>query len=65
MKSSGLAAAGFQYVNIDDFWYQCPGSQGPNVDDQYGRWVTNATKFPASGSPTGSPSSPTTSTPTG
>ena len=45
MKSSGLAAAGFQYVNVDDFWYQCPGSQGPNVDTN-GRWVTDTTKFP-------------------
>ena len=52
MKSSGLAAAGFQYVNVDDFWYQCPGSQGPNVD-QYGRWVTDATEFPPSGSTNG------------
>jgi hypothetical protein len=49
MKSSGLAAAGYQYVNLDDFWYQCPGSQGPDVD-QYGRWVIDATKFPPSGS---------------
>lgn len=48
MKSSGLAAAGFQYVNVDDFWYQCPGSQGPNVDAN-GRWVTDASKFPSSG----------------
>ena len=52
MKSSGLEAAGYQYVNIDDFWYQCPGSQGPAVD-QYGRWVTNATEFPPSGSTNG------------
>ncbi|MEY9893632.1 alpha-galactosidase [Catenulispora sp. MAP5-51] len=52
MKASGLAAAGFQYVNVDDFWYQCPGSQGPNVDAN-GRWVTDATKFPASGSTNG------------
>jgi alpha-galactosidase len=52
MKASGLAAAGFQYVNVDDFWYQCPGSQGPNVDAD-GRWVTDATKFPASGSTNG------------
>jgi alpha-galactosidase len=52
MKSSGLAAAGFQYVNVDDFWYQCPGSQGPNVDAN-GRWVTDAGKFPASGSTNG------------
>ncbi|MFC1420656.1 alpha-galactosidase D [Streptacidiphilus cavernicola] len=52
MKSSGLAAVGFDYVNLDDFWYQCPGSQGPNVD-QYGRWVTDPAKFPASGSTDG------------
>jgi hypothetical protein len=52
MKSSGLAGVGYQYVNLDDFWYQCPGSQGPNVD-QYGRWVIDATKFPSSGSVNG------------
>src|ERR1700749_4523728 len=52
MKSSGLAAAGFQYINGDDFWYQCPGSQGPNVDAN-GRWITDTTKFPASGSTNG------------
>lgn len=45
MKDSGLAGVGYQYANVDDFWYQCPGSQGPNVD-QYGRWVIDATKFP-------------------
>ena len=45
MKSSGLAGVGFTNVNIDDFWYLCPGSQGPNVD-QYGRWVTDPAKFP-------------------
>jgi hypothetical protein len=49
MKDSGLASVGYQYVNLDDFWYQCPGSQGPNVD-QYGRWVIDATEFPSSGS---------------
>ena len=53
MKSSGLAGEGFQYVNLDDFWYQCPGGgKGPNVD-QYGRWVIDATKFPPSGSGNG------------
>ena len=52
MKSSGLTGVGYQYVNLDDFWYQCPGSQGPNVD-QYGRWVIDSTKFPASGSVNG------------
>ena len=45
MKDSGLAAVGYQYVNLDDFWYQCPGSQGPAVD-QYGRWVIDTGKFP-------------------
>ena len=45
MKASGLAAAGFQYINLDDFYYQCPGSQGPNVD-AFGRWVTDPAKFP-------------------
>jgi Alpha galactosidase A/Alpha galactosidase C-terminal beta sandwich domain/NPCBM-associated, NEW3 domain of alpha-galactosidase/Alpha-galactosidase, CBM13 domain len=45
MRSSGLAGVGYQYINLDDFWYQCPGSQGPNVD-QYGRWVTDTTRFP-------------------
>src|SRR5215472_2187155 len=46
MKSSGLASVGYGYVNLDDFWYQCPGSQGPAVD-QYGRWVIDSAKFPA------------------
>jgi hypothetical protein len=49
MKDSGLASVGYQYVNVDDFWYECPGSQGPNVD-QYGRWVIDPAKFPSSGS---------------
>jgi hypothetical protein len=52
MESSGLAKAGFQYVNVDDFWYQCPGGQGPNVD-QYGRWVIDSAKFPSSGATDG------------
>ena len=47
MKKSGLAAAGFQYVNVDDFWYECP-SGGPTVD-AYGRWVTDPVKFPGTG----------------
>jgi Alpha galactosidase A/Alpha galactosidase C-terminal beta sandwich domain/Carbohydrate binding module (family 35) len=45
MASSGLSSVGYDYVNIDDFWYDCPGSQGPDVDG-YGRWVTDATEFP-------------------
>ena len=52
LVSSGLAAHGYDYVNLDDFWYNCPGSQGPDVD-QYGRWVTNTSRFPASGSTNG------------
>jgi hypothetical protein len=52
IKNSGLADVGYKYVNVDDFWYVCPGSQGPNVD-QYGRWVTDTTKFPPSGSTNG------------
>ncbi len=49
MVSSGLASAGYLYVNVDDFWYDCPGSQGPDVDSN-GRWVTNASTFPPSSS---------------
>src|SRR5579875_281085 len=45
MRNSGLEALGYRYINQDDFWYQCPGAQGPNVD-QYGRWVTDPAKFP-------------------
>jgi alpha-galactosidase len=52
LVSSGLSSHGYVYVNLDDYWYQCPGSQGPNVD-QYGHWVTDSTKFPASGSTNG------------
>jgi hypothetical protein len=52
MKKSGLAGVGYQYVNIDDFWYGCPGSQGPDVDS-YGRWAINAAAFPAAGSENG------------
>jgi len=52
LVSSGLKADGYVYVNQDDFWYDCPGSQGPDVDS-YGRWATNASEFPASGSTNG------------
>jgi Alpha galactosidase A/Alpha galactosidase C-terminal beta sandwich domain len=48
MHDSGLQKIGYQYVNLDDFWYQCPGPQGPNVD-AYGRWITDPSKFPAEG----------------
>jgi hypothetical protein len=49
MKKSGLETVGYQYVNVDDFWYECPGSQGPDVDS-YGRWVIDPSKFPPQGS---------------
>ncbi|MFZ0816000.1 MAG: glycoside hydrolase family 27 protein, partial [Candidatus Sulfotelmatobacter sp.] len=48
LQNSGLQKIGYQYINLDDFWYQCPGPQGPNVD-AYGRWVTDSSKFPAEG----------------
>jgi alpha-galactosidase len=48
LHNSGLQKLGYGYVNLDDFWYQCPGPQGPNVD-QYGRWITDPAKFPPQG----------------
>lgn len=52
LHESGLQTMGYEYINLDDFWYQCPGSQGPNVDP-YGRWVTDAARFPAEGDTNG------------
>jgi Alpha galactosidase A/Alpha galactosidase C-terminal beta sandwich domain len=52
LVSTGLAAAGYRYVNIDDGWYQCPGPQGPNVDAN-GRWVVNTASYPNVGSQNG------------
>jgi hypothetical protein len=52
LRSSGLEKAGYRYVNLDDFWYQCPGKQGPNVD-QYGRWVIDSSRFPSAGGANG------------
>jgi hypothetical protein len=52
MRDSGLQKIGYQYVNIDDFWYRCPGPQGPIVD-QYGRWVTDPSRFPPQGNTDG------------
>jgi len=46
LHNSGLQKIGYQYVNLDDFWYQCRGPQGPNVDP-YGRWLTDSSRFPA------------------
>lgn len=44
LVSTGLAKVGYDYVNQDDFWYVCPGSQGPAVNKN-GFWVPNA-NFP-------------------
>ena len=52
MQDSGLQKIGYTYVNLDDFWYQCPGPQGPNVDS-YGRWVTDPSRFPPQGDTNG------------
>ena len=52
LRSTGLEAAGYKYINIDDGWYQCPGPQGPNVD-AYGRWVVNTSAYPNVGSENG------------
>ncbi|WP_079138663.1 NEW3 domain-containing protein, partial [Actinacidiphila rubida] len=52
LKDSGLAKEGFVYANVDDFWYHCPGSQGPDVD-AYGRWVTDEAAFPPQGAKNG------------
>lgn len=52
LQQSGLQKIGYGYVNLDDFWYQCPGSQGPNVD-QYGRWVIDPSRFPPQGDTNG------------
>jgi hypothetical protein len=48
LHNSGLQKMGYEYINLDDFWYQCPGPQGPNVD-AYGRWITDPAKFPPQG----------------
>lgn len=45
LHRSGLQELGYRYVNLDDFWYQCPNANGPKVDP-YGRWVIDATRFP-------------------
>jgi Alpha galactosidase A/Alpha galactosidase C-terminal beta sandwich domain len=52
LQSSGLQNIGYEYINLDDFWYQCPGSQGPNVGP-YGRWLTDPSRFPPQGDTNG------------
>ncbi len=48
LQDSGLQKIGYEYVNLDDFWYQCPGRQGPDVGP-YGLWVTDSSRFPSHG----------------
>lgn len=52
LHNSGLQNLGYEYINLDDFWYQCPGPQGPNVD-RYGRWITDQSTFPTQGNSDG------------
>jgi Alpha galactosidase A/Alpha galactosidase C-terminal beta sandwich domain len=52
LKNSGLQKIGYDYVNLDDFWYPCPGRQGPDVGP-YGRWVIDSSRFPAHGDTNG------------
>jgi hypothetical protein len=52
LHDSGLQKIGYKYINLDDFWYQCPGSQGPNVGPN-GLWVTDSSRFPADGDTNG------------
>lgn len=48
LKNSGLQKLGYEYVNLDDFWYECPGKQGPNVN-RYGLWIPRSSRFPSHG----------------
>jgi hypothetical protein len=38
MVSDGLTSVGYNYLNIDDGWYECPTTAGP-LTDAYGRWI--------------------------
>ncbi|MFC8453450.1 glycoside hydrolase family 27 protein [Kitasatospora sp. NPDC057223] len=42
LASTGLVSHGYNYINIDDFYYLDPGT---NVD-AYGRWVVDTARFP-------------------
>jgi len=37
-----LQSHGFQYINLDDYWYLNPSQ----TVDKYGRWVVDSSKFP-------------------
>src|SRR2546423_15556673 len=48
LHDSGLQNSGYQYINLDEFWYDCPGRQGPKAD-QYGGWIPDPSVFPRQG----------------
>jgi hypothetical protein len=48
LVQEGLKRAGYTYVLVDDYWYVCPGSQGPDVG-KYGHWVIDTSRFPNQG----------------
>jgi hypothetical protein len=52
LRDSGLQKIGYDYINLDDFWYQCPGPQGPDVGPN-GLWVTDPSRFPPQGDANG------------
>ncbi len=43
MSTSGLLAAGYEFVNLDDFYYLNPAT----TVDEYGRWVVDSSTFPS------------------
>jgi len=51
MKSSGLLSYGYQYINVDDYYYLC-NSNGPEVNAN-GLWEVDPGKFPSDGSTPG------------
>ncbi len=52
LVTTGLKKYGYDYVNVDDNWYVCPGPQGPKVDRD-GRWVVDNQEFHHVGSENG------------
>ena len=43
-RAAGLAAHGFVYVNLDDFWQKCDANGF--VVDSYGRWAVDTAQVP-------------------
>ena len=42
VEANTLKAYGYNYILLDDYWYLNPST----TVDQYGRWVTNTSRFP-------------------